>query len=185
MEGLAHPGSVCLSASAHEYAHRVLPLVVFEDLGPQLVKNLEMPIRVFMAPPIQAALVPCSSADTQGHNEFHSGRRFRTFLLHALVEVTQPEGLTPVEPAVFASLMLPALMSAWSGRADRCRSRKGSADGEAPKNRGLVIARPKEDDRRRHSFIFTPAGIELWQRLHPAILAASDRVMAPLRTARE
>jgi adenylate cyclase len=48
MEGLAHPGSVCLSASAHEYAHRVLPLVVFEDLGPQLVKNLEMPIRAFM-----------------------------------------------------------------------------------------------------------------------------------------
>ena len=34
MQVLAKPGTVCLSQSAHEYAHRVLPLA-FEDLGPQ------------------------------------------------------------------------------------------------------------------------------------------------------
>ena len=42
MQGLAAPGTVCLSATAHDYVHRVLPLA-FEDLGPQAVKDVDAP----------------------------------------------------------------------------------------------------------------------------------------------
>jgi adenylate cyclase len=102
MQGLAGPGLVCLSAAAHEFVSRVLPLA-FEDLGPQSVKNLDTPVRAYLArpsgPPLSRALPP-----VHRHNEFHLGRRFRAILLDALLEVIKPERLTPVEPAVLASL---------------------------------------------------------------------------------
>ena len=93
---------MCLSASAHEYVQRVLP-IVFEDLGLQLIKNLERPVRAFMvrrSEQLSSRAIP----PIHRHNEFHLGRRFCAVLLQALEEVTKPEGLTPVQPAVLAAL---------------------------------------------------------------------------------
>ncbi|MET0532580.1 MAG: adenylate/guanylate cyclase domain-containing protein [Microvirga sp.] len=46
LQALAQPGGVCVSGAAQEYVRKTLP-VSFQDLGPQIVKNIEEPIRVF------------------------------------------------------------------------------------------------------------------------------------------
>jgi TolB-like protein/class 3 adenylate cyclase/Flp pilus assembly protein TadD len=46
LQVLAQPGGVCVSGAAQEYVRKTLP-VSFQDLGPQIVKNIEEPIRVF------------------------------------------------------------------------------------------------------------------------------------------
>ncbi|WP_147023069.1 adenylate/guanylate cyclase domain-containing protein, partial [Microvirga aerophila] len=46
LESLADPGGLCISETTYGYVRKVLPLV-FEDLGPQTVKNIEEPIRAF------------------------------------------------------------------------------------------------------------------------------------------
>lgn len=48
VQALAQPGGVCVSGTAQEYVRKTLP-VSFQDLGPQIVKNIEEPIRVFLA----------------------------------------------------------------------------------------------------------------------------------------
>ena len=50
MEKLAPPGCVCLSEMAHHYASKALN-VAFDDLGPQLFKNLSTPIRAYIIHP--------------------------------------------------------------------------------------------------------------------------------------
>lgn len=46
LEGLAIPGGVCISASVHnEISSRIN--VIYEDLGPQSVKNMDEPIRAY------------------------------------------------------------------------------------------------------------------------------------------
>lgn len=47
---LATPGGVCLSASAHEYVRKALP-VAFRDLGSQIVKNISEPLRAYAVLP--------------------------------------------------------------------------------------------------------------------------------------
>nr|WP_114189446.1 adenylate/guanylate cyclase domain-containing protein [Microvirga aerophila] len=46
LESLAEPGGVCISAATHEHVRKSLSLN-YMDLGPQPVKNIEEPIRVF------------------------------------------------------------------------------------------------------------------------------------------
>ncbi len=46
LEGLAEPGGVCISGSAHEQVRHKLDLA-FEDMGAQSVKNIDEPVRVF------------------------------------------------------------------------------------------------------------------------------------------
>src|SRR5215203_1297564 len=46
LQALAHPGGVCLSGEAHQYARKVLPSA-YEDLGHQTVQNIEEPIRAY------------------------------------------------------------------------------------------------------------------------------------------
>ncbi len=46
LEGLAAPGGVCISGSAHEQVRHKLDLA-FEDLGEQSVKNIDEPVRVW------------------------------------------------------------------------------------------------------------------------------------------
>ena len=48
LEGLADPGGVCVSGSAHEQVRHKLDLN-FEDMGEQSVKNIDEPVRVFRA----------------------------------------------------------------------------------------------------------------------------------------
>ncbi len=46
LEGLAEPGGICLSDTAHQYVASRLP-VSFRDLGEQKVKNFPKPVRVY------------------------------------------------------------------------------------------------------------------------------------------
>ena len=60
LQTLAKPGGVCVSGATYEQVKKVLPLS-FTDLGPQQVKNIEEPIRAYvagrLADPSAAALV--------------------------------------------------------------------------------------------------------------------------------
>jgi adenylate cyclase len=48
LQALAQPSSVCVSGATYEQVKKVLPLS-FTDLGPQQVKNIEEPIRAYVA----------------------------------------------------------------------------------------------------------------------------------------
>jgi TolB-like protein/Flp pilus assembly protein TadD len=48
LQALARPSSVCVSGATYEQVKKVLPLS-FTDLGPQQVKNIEEPIRAYVA----------------------------------------------------------------------------------------------------------------------------------------
>ena len=179
MEKVAHPGSVCLSGTAHEFVRRALP-VLFEDLGPQLVKNFDTPIRAYL---IHSSDQPPSRAlpPVHRHNEFHLGRRFRAIFLDALRDVIKPEGITAVEPAVLASLHDAPHIDE-RRLAERIGVELPSAQRMIKhlEAKGLVRRTAGVSKRGSHLLELTPAGIELWRRLHPMILGAADRIMAPL-----
>ena len=46
LESLADPGGVCISGTAHSFVRKVLPLV-YNDLGPHFVRNIEEPVQVY------------------------------------------------------------------------------------------------------------------------------------------
>jgi TolB-like protein/class 3 adenylate cyclase/tetratricopeptide (TPR) repeat protein len=53
LQALAEPGGICLSASAQEYVRSALSIAV-TDLGSQILKNIEAPIRAFAIRPSAA-----------------------------------------------------------------------------------------------------------------------------------
>lgn len=179
MEKLAQPGLVCLSGTAYDYVSRVMPLA-FDDLGTQLVKNLDAPIRAYLARPSDH---PLSQALPPVHrrSEFNLGRRFHTILNRALVDVTKPEGLTLVEPAVLASLH-----DAPNIDERRLAERIGIDLPSAQRMvkhlelLGFVSRTPGKHGRDQRLLSLTPAGLDLYARLYPAIVAVRDRVMAAL-----
>jgi adenylate cyclase len=179
MQGLAEPGSVCLSASAHEYVHRVLP-VTFEDLGPQSVRNLDTPVRAYLARP---AGQPLSRAIPPIHrsHEIYLVRRLYGVLLKALMEIVRPDGLGPLDA--------PALASIGDAPGIDCRKLSERLDVDLPRTkrivkkleqRGLIEQAPNAGGRRSLGLRLTPAGLEIRERLRPAVFAAEDRIMAPL-----
>lgn len=58
LEGLAEPGGICLSASAHEQVQDKISSVRFESVGEQHVKNIARPVRVHCAALSMAGPVP-------------------------------------------------------------------------------------------------------------------------------
>jgi adenylate cyclase len=46
LEGLADPGGLCLSATVHDQVRRRIA-ATFDDMGPQRLKNIREPLRVF------------------------------------------------------------------------------------------------------------------------------------------
>ena len=46
LESIAEPGGVCISGTAHALVRKVLSLV-YNDLGPHSVKNIEEPVQVY------------------------------------------------------------------------------------------------------------------------------------------
>lgn len=50
LEGLAEPGGICISGTAFDTVDGKLPMT-FQDLGPQIVKNIEKPIRAYKVVP--------------------------------------------------------------------------------------------------------------------------------------
>jgi len=178
-EKLAQPGFVCLSDMAYNFASRVLPLA-FDDLGTQLVKNLDVPVRAYLAHPSDRPLFRALPL-VHRRSEFNLGRRFHTILNHALLEVTKPESRTLVEPAVFASLR-----DAPNIDERRLAERIGIDLASAQRMvrhlelRGFVRRTQGKPGHDVRLLSLTPAGLDLYERLYPAILAVRDRVMAAL-----
>jgi adenylate cyclase len=179
MEKLAPPGCVCLSEMAHHYASKALN-VAFDDLGPQLFKNLSTPIRAYI---IHPPTNPLSRAIPSVHrqNEFNLVRRFHEVLTAAVMKLAAPEGLTSVEPTVLASLHdAPAIDE------NRLAERIGVDLARVQRvvkhlqRRGLVRRGDSLGVRRRHLVSLTPEGLELFSRLHPALLSARDQIMGSL-----
>lgn len=50
LQGLAEPGGVCVSGAVHEHVRKLLQLR-FSDLGPQVVKNIDEPVRAYSLSP--------------------------------------------------------------------------------------------------------------------------------------
>jgi adenylate cyclase len=61
LEGLAEPNGICISRAVHEQVRDKLPYR-FDDLGPQLVKNIARPLRVYALRPEAIAELPVSDA---------------------------------------------------------------------------------------------------------------------------
>jgi len=61
LEGIAEPGAVCLSESVHAFVRKALPLV-YTDLGPQVVKGIDEPVRVYAASRLAAQVTSLNSA---------------------------------------------------------------------------------------------------------------------------
>ena len=57
LQGLAEPGSICVSSHVQEDARGKLD-IVFEDAGQQQLKNIERPVRVYRVRPTSAAAGP-------------------------------------------------------------------------------------------------------------------------------
>ncbi len=178
MQVLAEPGTVCLSGSAHEYAHRVLPLA-FEDLGFQSVKNFDTPIPAYLArPPGQLH----SRAIPQVHrvHEIYLVRRLYGILLRALKDVVEPEQIAAIEAPVLASIadapgidyrQLSERLSIDLPRAKRIAKRL--------ENAGLVEKVPSSGEKTQ-GLRLTKSGLQVRERLRPAVIAAEDRIMAAL-----
>jgi adenylate cyclase len=47
LQALAEPGGVCISGTVHEHV-RKLPMLRLSDLGPQVVKNIDEPVRAYL-----------------------------------------------------------------------------------------------------------------------------------------
>src|SRR5262245_39812656 len=103
MQGLAEPGSVCLSGAAYEYVRTALSLD-FEDIGAQRVKNLEAPIRAYLARPSGR---PASHSLPPIHRraESHLARRFYALCYAAVKEATSAEDMEePLDYGALASI---------------------------------------------------------------------------------
>lgn len=178
MQGLAEPGAVCLSASAHEYVHKALPLA-FEDLGSQTVKNIDTPIRAYLARP-SAGRLSRPLPPVHSRMDFYLARRFQALCLGAQTDLAGHEGLTPIE--------MPALASIGDAPGLDFRGLAGRLGVTVPRaqrivtrleQRGLVESTPGLRSRVR-ALNLTPAGLEARRRMRAGVLAAQDRIMAPL-----
>jgi len=114
----------------------------------------------------------------------HLARRFHQLCLGVLSELTEPEGLSPIEYAVLGSL------DDRPGVDQRTLAERIGVDTvtahhlvESLEQRALVDRRIDLADRRARILALTPQGTTLRRRLRPAIAAGHDRIMAPLSEA--
>jgi adenylate cyclase len=63
LQALAEPGGVCISGTVHEHV-RKLPMLRLSDLGPQVVKNIDEPVRAYLLASGGAPEVIRSGTDT-------------------------------------------------------------------------------------------------------------------------
>ena len=77
LEGLAEPGGVCISGTAHDQVRDRLPYV-FTEKGEQTVKNISRPVRVYSLGANAIAALPASppSADDQQSSGRHLSHRW-------------------------------------------------------------------------------------------------------------
>jgi adenylate cyclase len=178
LEGLAQPGSVCVSGATYDYVHRVLPLV-FEDLGLQAVKNLD-PIRAYLTRPSGERPSRTTLFDHRRF-EIYWARQFQTICMAAMAEVAKTADLKGIDIPVLA-----AIMDAPGIRLRQLAERVGIEWAVAKRSvarleqRGFITRAP--DPGRPHQRLLspTPEGIEVRLRLRSAVIVAQDRLMAPL-----
>jgi adenylate cyclase len=175
MEKLAPPGCICVSEATYHNTYKALS-VAFDDLGPQLFKNLSTPIRAYVTrPPTN----PLSRAIPAVHrkSEFNLARRFHRVLAMGALKVARPEGLTLIEPTVLVSLHdAPAINE--RRLAERIGVDLASVQRMVKhlQRRGL-ICRVDNGGARRPLLSLTPEGLALFSRLYPSILSVRDEIM--------
>jgi adenylate cyclase len=179
LEGLAQPGSVCVSAAAYDYVHRVLPLV-FEDLGPQAVKNLDIPVRVYLTRPSGQRSSRTIPFDHRRF-EIYWARQFQTICMAVMTEIAKTADLKGIDIPVLAAIMdepgvrLRHLVERVG--IERAAGERSVARLEQRRliTRTLGLGKP-------HSWLLspTPEGTEMRLRLRAAVIVAQDRLMAPL-----
>lgn len=179
MQGLAAPGSVCLSEAAHHFVVRSVP-VILDDLGPQLVKNVDAPIRAYLARPSgkgpSRALPP-----VHRRIDAYLARRFHDICQRALLEITATENLSVIEYSALASLDdVPELDQPRLAERIGVDLRKAGNVLKRLKVQGLVEERWTTSGGRPCAFRLTSTGVEIRRRHRPAIAAALDSIMAPL-----
>lgn len=183
LQGLAPPGLVCLSDAAHHFVYRALPLP-FEDLGPQLLKNLDAPVRAYLARPARPAGKAPSRALPSAHHrrvEAHLARRFHDVCERALTEITRTEKLAVLEYAFLSALWdSPGVDQAWLVDCFGTSATETSRIVALLESRGFIERSHKTGDRRVDAFSLTPSGADVRQRIRPAIVIALDRIMTPL-----
>ena len=111
----------------------------------------------------------------------HLARRFHQVCLGVLSEVTEPEGLTPLEFAALASIdEAPGIDQ--RGLAGRLAIDAVSAGDIASvlESDGLVERRVDDADRRVRRLTLTRRGSQLRAHLRPLLGRAHDRILAPL-----
>lgn len=179
LQSLAPPGTVCLSETVFQFAHRSVECR-FEELGPQALKNLSAPVTAYLA---MGESHPRQTTIPTIHRRilFHLARRFHNICDAALADITQPDGLAPVEYAALASIEdLPGL------DCTRLAERLGFADETAAaillhmSSKGLVDEMMSAPGQGSPSFTLTTAGSEVRHRLRPRVVAAIETIVAPL-----
>jgi DNA-binding MarR family transcriptional regulator len=178
LESLAPAGAICLSGSAHEYVRRMMTLV-FEDLGPVLVKNVDVPVQAYLVYPSGRRSDTAIPA-VHGHFEFHLVRRVHFLCMHALSEIGKTSGIAGIDIPALASIIDEPGLSTYRlaerlglkpAGGERCASRL--------ERRGLIV-RTQGADGRRSAVTATLEGVETRLRLRAAVIVAQDRIMAPL-----
>src|SRR5215217_1592805 len=157
MQGLAVPGSVCLSEATHHFVFRALP-VVLDDLGPQLVKNLDVPIRAYLAHPPSQSL---SRVLPPVHRRIDAylARRFHELCHGALIEITRTENLRVIEYATLASLEdAPGIDQHRLAERLSLDIRKAAGVLKLLESKGLV-----EATTSTRAFMLTPRGLDIRQ----------------------
>ena len=179
MQGLAKPGTVCLSASAHEYAYRVLP-IEFEDLGLQSVKNLDVPIRAFLARPA-GQQDPLALPPIHRVHEIYLLRRLFGIMFKAVREVEKTLGLAFLDAPVLASIEdKPGIDQRELAEWLAIDIKEAKRIVRRLEQRGLIEKVPNAGAQLLQGLSLTETGMEIRERLRPAVAAAEDRIMAPL-----
>jgi adenylate cyclase len=178
LQGLALPGSVCVSGAAHEYVRRMLP-VAFEDLGSRTVKNLDTPIQVFF---IHPSGEPNSKVLPPGHrnNEFYLARRLQAVCTDTLNQIAKSFDLEGIDCPVLATigeapgLSVPQLAT----RAGIDRATVEDSVNRLELRRFLVARSSEPTDEV--TLTLTADGLHVRMLIRTEFLAAQDRVLTPL-----
>ena len=178
LQGLAEPGAVCLSGAAHPFV-RALP-VAFDDLGPQAVKNVDEPIRAYLARPPSRSL---SRALPPVHRRIDAylARRLHELYVDRLTAITRTVNLSVLDYASLSSLNdAPGLDSRQLAERMNLEPRKAAGLLKRLEAQGLVEAGPGPGGRGARGYRVSPRGLEVWLGIRPAMMAEFDRIMAPL-----
>jgi adenylate cyclase len=179
MQSLAQPGSVCVSEMAHHFIGAALP-VMFEDLGPHQVKNIDGAIRAYLVRP-STHLTARELPAVHRRVESHLARRFHELCRSTLLEITATRGLTPIEFAALASID-----DAPQIDIERLATRLGVDRNKARgivkvlKKNALIRSKPAAGRKSPRTFSIVAKGRGMLRSLRPRIFAAQDKIMAAL-----